>query len=56
MPVRKYWTLGQIKAKVKRDLDIESEVFIQPDELIEYINDAIDEAESEIHSLYEDYF
>lgn len=52
----KYWTLAEIKTKVQQDLDLEGEVFIQPTELTNYINQAIDEAEAEIHSIYEDYF
>lgn len=52
----KYWTLSEIKQKVEQDLDLESEVFIQPNELTNYINEAIDEAEAEIHAIYEDYF
>ncbi len=56
MPVRKYWTLAEITAKIKRDLDLEAETFVRPVELTDYINEAIDEAEAEIHTLYEDYF
>tara|TARA_R110002012_G_scaffold303533_1_gene505343 strand:+ start:1609 stop:2310 length:702 start_codon:yes stop_codon:yes gene_type:complete len=52
----KYWTLAEIREKVQQDLDLEGEVFIQPTELTNYINQAIDEAEAEIHSIYEDYF
>lgn len=52
----KYWTLAEIRKKIQQDLDLEGEVFIQPDELVNYINQAIDEAEAEIHSIYEDYF
>lgn len=52
----RYWTLGEIRTKVKRDLDLEAEVFVQPAELNDYINQAIDEAEAEIHGIYEDYF
>lgn len=52
----KYWTWAEVKAKVKRDLDIEAETFVRPEELIGYVNEAIDEAEAEIHALYEDYF
>jgi len=51
-----YWTWGQIKAKVEQDLDLEEETFIQPDEMLGYANEAIREAEAEIHGLYEDYF
>lgn len=56
MPVRKYWTLTQIREKIKRDLDLQAEDFVRPSELTDYINEAIDEAEAEIHSTYEDYF
>lgn len=52
----KYWTLAEIKEKIEKDLDIEGEVFVQPTELLGYINEGIDEAEAEIHSVYEDYF
>lgn len=52
----KYWTYQEIKQKIQRDLDLEGEDFIQPEELVEYINEGIDEAEAEIHTLYEDYF
>ncbi len=52
----RYWTLEEIKTKVEADLDIEDEVFIRPTELLTYINEAIDECEGEIHTLYEDYF
>lgn len=52
----KYWQLSEIREKVQQDLDLEGEVFIQPTELTNYINQAIDEAEAEIHSIYEDYF
>lgn len=56
MPLRKYWNWGQIKAKIRRDLDLEAEVFVRPEELCGYANEAIDEAEAEIHGMYEDYF
>ena len=52
----KFWTLAEIRTKINRDLDLEGEVFVQPQELIGYINQAIDEAEAEIHTIYEDYF
>lgn len=56
MATRKYWTWAQIKAKIRRDLDLESETFVRPEELLDYANEAIDEAEAEIHTIYEDYF
>jgi hypothetical protein len=50
------WTYAQIKAKVESDLDLQDETFIEPDEMLGYANEAIDEAEAEIHTLCEDYF
>ena len=52
----KYWTLAEIRSKVEAECDLEDETFVRPSELTDYINEAIDEAEAEIHSLYEDYF
>jgi hypothetical protein len=49
-------TLGEIRAKLKRDLDLEQEEFVTPVELTGYINEAIDDAEAIIHGLYADYF
>lgn len=50
------WTLAQIRAKVLNDLDLNDELFITPTEMTGYINEAIDEAQQEIHGIYEDYF
>lgn len=50
------WTLNEIRTKIEKDLDLEGEDFIQSEELIGYINEAIDEAEADIHTTYEDYF
>jgi hypothetical protein len=52
----KYWTLAEIRSKIEAECDLEDEDFIRSNELRDYVNEAIDEAESEIHSLYEDYF
>lgn len=52
----RYWTYLEIKTKIQADLDLEDETFVQPTELLAYANEAIDEAEAEIHSSYEDYF
>lgn len=52
----RYWVWSEIRAKIEKECDLEDEVFVSPDELLEYVNEAIDEAEAEIHSLYEDYF
>lgn len=52
----KYWSWAEIKEKIEADLDLQDEDFVRKDELLAYANEAIDEAESEIHTLYEDYF
>lgn len=52
----KYWTWLEVKTKVLNDLDLNDEDFITPDELLGYANEAIDEAEQEILTIYEDYF
>lgn len=51
-----YWTWQQIRTKVERDLDLEGESFITPEEMLGYANEAIDEVERQIHNLCEDYF
>lgn len=51
-----YKTYLEIRTKVEKDLDLEDELFIQDEELLAYCNEAIDEAEAEIHTIYEDYF
>jgi hypothetical protein len=51
-----FFTWSDIKTKVQADLGIEDEVFVTDSELLSYANEAIDEAEAEIHDLYEDYF
>jgi hypothetical protein len=50
------WTLSELKDKIKNDLDLASEDFISETELDQYFDEAVDEAEAEIHGLYEDYF
>lgn len=52
----KFWTWGEIKGKVLRDLDLEGETFITPTEMLGYANEAIDEVERQILTLCEDYF
>lgn len=46
-----YKTKLQVTTKIERDLDLEEEEFIQPDELTEYINDAITIIEAQINTL-----
>ena len=52
----KYWAWSEIRSKIEQECDLEDEDFVRRDELLAYCNEAIDEAEAEIHSLYEDYF
>lgn len=49
-------TLADLKLKVERALGLEDEEFVIPEELTDYANDAIDEAEAEIHSNNPNYF
>jgi hypothetical protein len=50
------WTYLEIKTKVQNDLDLVDEIFITATEMLGYVNEAIDNAEAQIHALYEDYF
>jgi len=52
----KYWKWSEIRSKIEAECDLEDEDFVRRTELLGYCNEAIDEAEAEIHSLYEDYF
>lgn len=54
----KFWTYEEIRTKIQRDTDIEAEDFIQGDELLGIVNEAIDLCESKIHKLglEDDYF
>lgn len=51
-----FWTYANIKDKIESDLDLADETFITDSEMLGYANEAIDEAEAEIHSQNEDYF
>ena len=44
------WSLEEILNKVKRDFDLENNRFVSDQEIISYINDAIDAAETQIHT------
>lgn len=46
-----YKTKLQVVTKIERDLDLEEEEFIQPDEMTEYINDAISIIEAHLIKL-----
>jgi hypothetical protein len=51
-----YKTYLEIRNRVERDLDLQEETWITPEEMIGYCNEAIDACEAEIHTIYEDYF
>lgn len=46
-----YPSFTTIKEKIERELDLETEDFIQPEEFKSYVNDAINIAEQAIHKL-----
>lgn len=53
---KKIWTVAEAISRVQAEMDLEEETFLKdPDDYIIFINDAIDEAEAEIHGLNEDY-
>jgi hypothetical protein len=49
-------TYGDLKAYLEKELDLEDETFITPDEMLSYFNEAVDMIEAAIHNIYEDYF
>lgn len=52
----KIWTYKEMHSKILRDLDLEDEEFVSPDEMRGYFNEALSEAESEIMVLNQEYF
>ena len=52
----KIWTWLELKNEIETELDLEEEIFVTPTELLGYANQAIDEAEAEIHGIYSKYF
>jgi hypothetical protein len=51
-----YQTYGQVRTRVIQELDLGNESFIAPDEMVGFCNEALAEAEAEIHKINEDYF
>lgn len=49
-------TYAELKSNLQKELDLEDETFITADEFLNYFNAAVDEVESAIHTIYEDYF
>lgn len=52
----KVWTFGDLITAAQNETDTANEDFAIPDELVGYYNDGVHEAESEILTIYEDYF
>ena len=50
------WTFEEMYEKVRADTDNQDTDFIDRSEMLGYANEAIDDAEALIHTLYEDYF
>lgn len=49
-------TYSELKTYLQKELDLQDETFITPDEFMSYFNEAVDMIESSIHNIYEDYF
>jgi hypothetical protein len=57
MPTNKqYWTAQQIIDRVKDELDLQEETFIDDVEMVRYCNAAIDRAEQQVIGIHKDYF
>lgn len=52
----KVWTYAEARDQLLSENDLQDETFILPAEMIGYFNKGIEEAESEIHKIDEDYF
>jgi len=50
------WSLDRLTTKIQRDLELHAEVFIQPEDIQSFINDAIDDAEELIVDCFSDFF
>lgn len=50
------WTWSEIKTKVKNDLDLWDEDFVDDTMLLAFANEAVDEAEQHVITINEDYF
>lgn len=53
---KKVWQVTEVIEKIQDEMDLQEESFVDEAEYIDYINEGIDEAEAEIHQLYEGYF
>jgi hypothetical protein len=52
----KFYTKREIEQKVKRELDLEADDFISPEEMTAYTQEAVDMAEGAIMNLNEDFY
>lgn len=52
----KIWTYAEARQKLQEDLDLQDQIFVQSNELIGYFNEGIEEAETDILKIDEDYF
>ena len=49
-------TYADLKSFLEKELDLEDETFITPEEFQYYFNEAVDMIEAACHTIYEDYF
>lgn len=56
MPDLTEWTLDRLTTKIQRDLELHAEIFVQPDDIKSFVNDAIDDAEESIIDSFSDFF
>lgn len=52
----KYYTYGEMRTQIEKDLDLEGEDFIASDELMGKANKGVEDAEKILLGLYADYF
>ena len=50
------WDLDRLTTKIQRDLELHAEIFVQPEDIKSFINDAIDDAEELIIDSFSDFF
>lgn len=50
------WTYQDLDTKVRNDLDMTEELIVTPAEMLGYANAAVEEAQAEITTIYEDYY
>ena len=50
------WTLERLTTKIQDDLELHSEIFIRPEDIKSFVNDAIDDIEELIIDSFSDFF